>query len=379
MTRTLAPTASRFVPFEQEVWQSRWERSVEMNIADSAVRHLSVHELLDEDGIERLMRLELTYPEVNGTSELRTLFAELHPGATPANVLVTAGAAEANCLVCQALLRPGDEVVVFEPGYRQVRGVAEALGAHVRVAALDPSGWRLDLDELKRLITPATRLVYVVNPNNPTGTVLSEEERTAIVRLIDSSGAWLLADEVYRGSEREGDEETPTFWSAHERVIVVNSLSKVYGLCGLRIGCAVAQEPVVDELWRRHEYLAISAAGPSMMLAEAALTQPMRTRLLDRQRAILGRGWEVVSAWISEQAGLVSVVAPAATAVSLLRVHVPLSSMEVADRIRTEESVLVIPGDLMGAPGHLRVTHGFEPNYLRSALDRIGSVLPRLA
>ena len=120
------------------------------------------------------------------------------------------------------------------------------------------NNWRLDVDWLEALITPKTKLVSIVNPNNPTGSILSREEMRADREHLQKTGAWLHADEVYRGTELTGD-ETPSFWGMYERAICVNSMSKAYGLAGLRIGWAVASPEMVEELWRRHEYTVIAA------------------------------------------------------------------------------------------------------------------------
>ncbi len=190
---------------------------------------------------------------------LRERIASLYPNASAANVLVTVGAAQANWMVCGTLLEAGDEVIVVSPGYRQVWGMAKNAGCRVKETHLRPeNNWRLNLDELESLAGPKTKLISIVNPNNPTGSILSREEMARIVSICQKTGAWLHADEVYRGTELAGD-ETPSFWGMYERVICVNSMSKAYGLAGLRIGWAVASPEMVEELWRRHEYAVIAA------------------------------------------------------------------------------------------------------------------------
>src|SRR5262249_30668971 len=179
-------------------------------------------------------------PEVNGTKLLRERIASLYPNATADNVLVTVGASQANSLVCTTLLESGDEVIVVSPGYRQVWGLARNAGCTVHELPLDPENdWRADLDRLESMVSPKTRLVSVVNPHNPTGSILSRAEMRRIISLCERVGAWLHADEVYRGTEFSG-EETPSFWGGYDRLICVNSFSKAYGLAGLRIGWALA-------------------------------------------------------------------------------------------------------------------------------------------
>ncbi len=376
----MSAATSPFQPFQMERWQSLYEHEVELNLADSAVRCAPLGMLLGAGDLEQLGGLELFYPQVNGTDLLRGLIAQMYtPAPAPDEVLVTVGAAEANALACATLLEPGDRVTVIEPGYRQVRGIAANMGCAVDVVQLrDESGWELDLDELRAKVGPDTKLLAVVNPNNPTGTILSAEARAAILDVVDSTGCWLLADEVYRGSERDGV-ETASFWSQHPRAVCVNSLSKAYGLCGLRIGWVVAPHPLADALWRRHEYAVISASLPSVFLAERALEPAKRRELLTRQKELVRDGAELYARWLDEHAALVSAQPTAATALSFPRYTAALPSEQVADAIRTRGSVLVIPGSMMGSEGHVRLTVGFEPEFLGRALDRIASVLGELA
>jgi aspartate/methionine/tyrosine aminotransferase len=381
MTRISIAPSPAFVPFLQEMWQSLHETEVSFNVADSAVRCVPLGELLRPGHEQELSALELYYPQVNGTTLLREQIAAAYSSAVEeSQVLVTVGAAEANQIVCQTLLVPGDRVVVIEPGYRQVRGLALNLGCQVEPVQLCfDDAWHLDLDQLAAAITPRTKLLYVVNPNNPTGTVLAEEQMDAIIDLVERTGCFLLADEVYRGSELDGDRETPSFVGRHPRVIATNSLSKAYGLCGLRIGWVVADAELIEACWRRHEYAVISAAAPSVLLAEYALEPQMRQRLLQRQRAFLREGARRVEEWVVEHDDLLEVVPPVATALSFPRYRLTLDSVAVADALRRDASVLVIPGSTMGAEHHLRITHGFEPRYLDEALHRIAVVLRTLA
>ena len=204
-----------------------------------------LRELLDlaGGGMDALLDTPLNYPEVNGDQALRERIAALYEGAGPENVLVTVGASEANYLLANTLLEPGDELAVMRPTYVQVEGAARNRGTVVRTFALDEErGWALDTDALDAAINERTKVVAVVNPNNPTGKILTEAEMDAIVRAAERVGAWLIADEVYGGAERERNDETPSFFGRYDKVIGVNSLSKAYGLPGLRLGWIVAPE-----------------------------------------------------------------------------------------------------------------------------------------
>ena len=368
-----------FQNFDLEYFQSQFERTVEINLADSSVKCANVSDLLAGEDPRPLVELPLYYPEVNGTALLRERIAALYPNTSAANVLVTVGAAQANWMVCNTLLEPGDEAIVVSPGYRQVWGLAKNAGCRVKETQLRrENNWRLDVSELESLAGPKTKLISIVNPNNPTGSILSREEMARIVSICRQTGAWLHADEVYRGTELAGD-ETPSFWGMYERVICVNSLSKAYGLAGLRIGWAIASPEMIEELWRRHEYAVIAASGPSMKLAEIALQPAKRKMLLDRQRRLSREGHAVLENWVQAQDGRFSVSRAVATSIAFVGYNFDMPSAELAGHIRKKASVLVAPGAYLGTENHLRITVGYEPEKVRKALDRIGAIAEELA
>lgn len=364
--------ARAFEPFALEKYQSDYEHNVEINLADSGVKCLRIDELVTPEEHAQLAKLDLYYPEVNGTKPLREAIAAMYQGADAENVLVTVGAAQANLLSVMTLVRPGDEVVVISPGYRQVWGLARNAGAIVREAVLDSArAWRLDLDALEAMINPRTRLVAIVNPNNPSGSVLSPAERKHIVDACARVGVWLHVDEVYSGTEHTGELPTPSFWGAYDKLICVNSLSKAYGLSGLRIGWAISDHRTIQDLWRRHEYATIAAAGPSMALATLALEPARRARLIARQRQLTRDGRKAMESWIATQKGRFSLQPSSATSLSFVRIHTEASSLEVAEKIRRDVNVLVGPGAFLGAEHHLRISNGYDTARLARALARV--------
>src|SRR5258708_2319171 len=283
-----------FAPFALEEWQSRYETEVQFNLADSGVQAVTLEELVPTDeAVQRLLQTSLHYPPVNGTRRLRELIAVQYRDANPDNILVTVGAAEANAVAVGALVQAGDHVVVMEPGYRQIRGMAINAGCKVDAFHLcRETGWRPDLDHLEKLVRPDTRLIAVTNPHNPVGTILTAEEMKRVVAAAELSGAWLLADEVYRGTERLANTETESFLGLYPRTIAVGSMSKAYGLPGLRLGWLAGPAEVIEGAWRRHEYATIATGALSMVLSEIALAEPMRTRLIERRRALIPSGSE---------------------------------------------------------------------------------------
>ena len=369
-----------FQPFDMERMMSKWENRVEYNLSESGVHPVTVRELVgDPAGVEKLLSTELNYPQTNGIVELRERIAALYPGATADNVLVTVGCAEANFITLQTLLAAGDEMAVMLPNYMQIWGIGQNYGFRVKAFHLrEERGWATDLDELNEAVSEQTKLIAVCNPNNPTGHILTPEEMDGIVAAADRVGAWLLADEVYSGAERLTDTQTPSFWGRYDRVVAMNSLSKAYGLPGLRIGWVVGPAETVDEIWARHEYTTISATVLSNKLAAIALSPEVRPGLIQRTREYIRRGFPMLDGWLECHEGTFELVPPQAAAIAFVRYHLEVNSTEFVDRLMHEKSVLIVPGDHFGMDHHLRISYGLPPHYLEAGLDRIHELIVEL-
>jgi aspartate/methionine/tyrosine aminotransferase len=366
--------------FALERVQSVWENRVAWNLSESGVHPLRVTELLlSPENHTSLLALELGYPQTNGTIELRTLIAAMYGDAGPAHVQVTNGGSEANCIILMRIVSPGDEIVLMTPNYLQAAGLARALGATVRPWRLRETGtadsprWAPDLDELRQLVSPRTRAIFLCNPNNPTGARLTDAELDEVCRVAASVGAWVVSDEIYRGAEREAD-DTPTVWGRYERAIVSSGLSKAYGLPGLRIGWVVAPPSLIEELWAVHDYTTIAPGAISDRLARIALEPERRATILARTRGIIRANYPLMRRWIERQDGLTH-IAPEAGAIVFVRHESPRPSSQLTERLREERSVLIVPGDHFDMDGYLRIGFGSEPAYLESALTLVGEFL----
>ena len=370
-----------FKPFDLEQFLSEYEQTVEFNYSESGVHPVTVGELLELAGAERsvLNDVLLNYPEVNGTTRLRERIASRYPGAGPENILVTVGASEANLLAAMTLLKPGDEIVAFRPTYLQFGGMAHNLGVQVRsVNLMEEHGWRLNLDQLETLVSPKTRVISIVNPNNPTGSILNEREIEALISAASKVGAWILADEVYAGTERNQVAETPTLYGRYDKVIAVNSLSKAFGLPGLRCGWMVGPKETIDALWRRHEYAVVSTTMLANELAVLALKPETRSELIRRTRSLISIGFETLTRYLQVHPGVFSISPPQASALSFVRYNLSISSRELAERLRTEKSVLMVPGECFGMDYHLRISSALPLPYLEKGLSRLNKLVEEM-
>jgi aspartate/methionine/tyrosine aminotransferase len=377
---TLLPM--RLVPFEMERLQSIWENQVAWNLSESGVEPLRLEELaVTGADREAVMRQPLGYTQTNGTRELRMMISSMYRDAAPENVDVTNGGSEANFITLMHLLEPGDEVVLMTPNYMQAPGVAAAFGARVTPWPLRVdqarTRWAPDLRALEALAGGRTKVIFICTPNNPTGARMTSEELDGICAIARRQGAWVVSDEIYRGAEMDGV-ETPSAWGRYERVIVTSGLSKAYGLPGLRIGWVVGPPKVVEALWGVHDYTTIAPGALSDRLARIALSPGGRERLLARTQGIIRANYPIVKRWLQARSGMFDHVAPEAGAIALLRYHFDINSSALVQRLREEQSVLIVPGDHFLMDRHLRIGFGSHPEHLVGALERIALVMDKL-
>lgn len=361
--------------FKMERMQSTWENVVDFNLSESGVHPLSLGEFVGQEELSEIMKVPLGYSQTNGTPELREEIVRLYSQITPDQILVTAGSSEANFLLMWSLIGPGDEVIFELPNYMQMWGLLRGFGASVKPLHLRESlGWAFDPDDLEKLVTEKTKMIVLTNPNNPTGAVLSEKAMEKVIFLAEKAGAWILADEVYQGAEL-GGRTTESFWGKYDKVIVVNGLSKAYGLPGLRIGWIIGPEDFIKKTWPYHDYTTISPSILSDRLARIALAPANRKKFLRRTQAILRTNFPVLETWLRKQEGLFEFIPPQAGAICYVRYNLNVNSTELVNRLIQEKSVLVVPGDHFEMDHYLRFGFGAETEYLQNGLNRVGELL----
>jgi aspartate/methionine/tyrosine aminotransferase len=359
-----------------ERMQSTWENLVDYDMSESGVRPLTLRELTGMGfDLEAFLDQPLGYSQSNGTIELRERIAALYPGSTIDHIEVTNGTSEANYIIALSEIEPGDDVAMQIPNYMQMWGVARSLGANVKTFRLrTEDGWEPDWDEFERAVTPKTRLLYLSNPNNPTGAVLSDAAMQRIANRCEQTGTWLLADEVYLGAEVNGP-RTRSFWGMSDRVIVTSGLSKAYGIPGVRIGWIVGPADLVAQCWSQHDYVTIGPNKMSDRIARVAVESQNRERCYARTGEILRHNLPIAREWASSFGGRLTWTEPVAGAIALMKYSSDTPSLALAERIRVRQNTLIVPGIHVGIEGHIRLWLGGAEPYLREGLRRIGAEL----
>ena len=319
----------KFPIFELERVQSIFENTVEFNLTESGFHPFTLRELLTPRQLESLQNTVIGYPQTNGSPAVRERIAALYSGLDADNVLVTNGSSEANFVACQTLLEPGDEVVIMVPNYMQIWGIVEAMGARpVAFHLREDNGWAPDLDELRRVVNDKTKMITVCNPSNPTGYTLSGDEMRAIAAIADGVGAWIHADEVYRGAELDGV-EIPSFIGLADRVMAGGGLSKAYALPGLRLGWLAGPSETIANSWAYHDYTSITAGILSHAVGEIALSPEVRASILERNRSMLRTNLQHTLEWVGSMADHLRFTPPQAGGMAFMRYDFPINSTEI--------------------------------------------------
>jgi len=371
-------------PFALERWMTAHELSASYDIAESGILPLSTNDLLAfaepkerQAILKGLLDTPLGYSEASGSLELRTTLANTYRDCGPENVLVTTGAIEANFLLFNVLLDPGDHVLAVNPAYQQLNSVTRAVGAEVSLWRIRPESYRYDLDQLERLMTPRTRLIVVNTPHNPTGAMLSEEELGRVYGLAESVGAWVLCDEAYRWLEVPGgDPFAPPAFDYGSGAISVGTISKPFGLPGLRIGWMAAPAEIVTECWSMRDYVSLSPGKLGDALAILAFGH--RDRIVERNRRIIEQNLRATNRFVEERSDFLSWTPPRGGLLALLRYELDIPSLELANKLSEEHGVMLAPGSAFGFEHHLRIGIGQDPPVFVEGLRRAAAFLDEL-
>ena len=299
------------------------------------------------------------------------------------DVLITAGAAEANYLALRQCLRAGDEIIIERPGWPQAEVLARATGAEIRIIDRDEeAGWQLPLDALEAMVSPRTRMIFVTNPNNPTGSLMDGDELARLATIAGLHNSWLVVDEVYAGLEWTR-QRMPSIAGLYERGIATGSVSKVFGMQGLRLGWMICRdkEMIHDALVLR-EYSSQISNHLGEAIAEVALRPDRRSELLTRIRAGSLENLEKLTRFIEAHPAL-SWHRPEAGLIGLVRLvgEAGLTGDALAARaLQPPYRTFLISGSAYGKPDHIRLgVGGGAAANLDEGLEKLAALLAEFA
>ena len=359
------------VPAHLEYWMRDYYFSTEIDLGCSGVENFSFGELrrlfnITPDDLDAIvLRDSMTL----GSPELRTAIANRFANGDAERVMATNGSSEAIYLVMHSLLEPGDEVVVLDPTYQQLFSIAESNGCRLKRWPLRfENSFRPDFSEARELITPQTRMIVVNFPHNPTGASLTPAEQDELIELAAGPGAYLVWDAAF--AELTYDSPAlPDPGERYDRAITLGTLSKAYGLPGLRVGWCLAAPYVLESLVRLRDYTTLAL---SPLVEHVAARAIENGDLLVKPRLAQARhNLELLSSWASDHSEFISMVRPQGGVTIFAQVHGVGDVEEFCRQLANEHSVLLVPGISFGHPDFVRLGFGCSTAELTTALSRL--------
>ena len=369
-------------PFAVEEWMNAWEEGALYNIAETCCDSVSMDELFELTGedkeafLEEFCKRRLTYGHIEGKPLFKEGICRLYRTLQPEEIVPTHGATGANHHVFYSLIQPGDRVISIMPTYQQLYSIPESYGADLQIVHLKKeNGYLPDLEEIRRLATPETRMICINNPNNPTGALMERSYLQAIVEIARQVDAYILCDEVYRHLTQE-EIWVDSIVDLYEKGISVSSMSKVFSLAGLRLGwIACHDKEVIRACLSHRDYNLISCGMFDEEVAAIALKHS--DKLLERNKNLVRTNLAILDAWV-EQESYVNYVKPQAGTTALVYYSLDKDSYALCEEMYHETGAFVTPGDCFEEPHSMRIGYACDTEELKAGLQAVSRYLHSL-
>ena len=361
--------------FGVEEWLNVHEKSAIYDIAGVSIKALTMEELFDLSGLDKeaffaqLLKIKMDYGWIEGSPEFKTQVSSLYKDMPVDNILQTNGATGATMLALYALIEPEDHVISMYPTYQQLYDIPKSLGADVDLWEIEEdNNWLPDLDQLRRLIRPNTKMIFINNANNPTGALMDTAYLEELVTIAKEVDAYIFSDEVYRSF----DQPAPSIVDLYEKGIAVNSLSKTYSIPGIRVGWVASNTEVADILRDYRDYTMICAGVFDDMVATLVLEN--KEAILERNRQIVAENLALMDAWIAKEPKA-SWIRPDSVSTSFVKLDVNRPIEDFALELLQEYGVLVVPGNRFDKESHVRVGYCCDKEVLQKGLGKLSQFL----
>lgn len=368
-------------PFAVEEWMNAWEVGAKYNIAETCVDSVSIDELFELLGenkdafLQEFCSRRLTYGDIEGAPAFKEGICKLYKTISPDDIVPTHGATGANHHVFYSLIEPGDRVISIMPTYQQLYSIPESYGADLQIVNLSKdNGYLPDIEEIKKLAVPGTKMICINNPNNPTGALIDRAYMEQIISIARQVDAYILCDEVYRHLTQT-DIWCDSIADLYEKGISVSSMSKVFSLAGLRLGwIATHDKSVIKTCLSHRDYNLISCGMFDEAVASIALKHS--DKLLQRNRNIVRKNLCILDKWVQSESH-VEYVKPHAGTTALVYYDLPIDSYTFCENMYRETGAFVTPGDCFEEPFSMRIGYACDTEVLIKGLDAISEYLNR--
>ena len=362
--------------FGVEEWLNVHETEAIYDIAGVSIDSLTLQGLFELTGIsqekfyQELSTTKLNYGWIEGSSKFKKAVSGLYRSVSETQILQTNGATGANLLVLYSLIEPKDHVISLYPTYQQLYDIPKSLGAEVDFWCVkEENAWLPNLDELRQLIRPNTKMICINNANNPTGAVMDDDYLRELIAIAESCGAYILADEVYRPFTNK---RVSSIIDLYDKGISVNSLSKTYSLPGIRVGWVAACDEVIDVLRDYRDYTMICAGVFDDMVASLALDH--KDVILTRNRHIIRENLAILDQWIASEPKA-SYIRPAEVPTAFVKLDVGVPIEDFCLTLLKKYGVLLVPGNRFDREGYVRLGYSCQKETLKRGLQLLSTCL----
>jgi len=350
----------QIAPFRIEEFMGQYEFRARYLLSSSDAESQTVAELLalEPGAHDAFLKHWCGYTESPGSPWLREVLAAFYDQIHPDQVVVVSAAEEAIFLFYHALLTPNDHAIVETPCYESALTVPISTGAAVSRWRRKPeNAWAHDLGALEALIRPSTRAIYINSPHNPTGLLMPRSIFRGVLDLAARHNIYVFSDEVYRELEHDPSTRLPAACDLYDRALSLTSVSKTYGLPGLRLGWLASRDTaLLKKIISLKHYTTICASAPSEFLT--ALAMRHRQRFIERNLQIVLQNLPRLSAFFSRHSHLFEWTQPNASTIGFARFKPARDVQTFCEQLVREAGVLLLPGTVYDEPRHIRFGYG---------------------
>jgi aspartate/methionine/tyrosine aminotransferase len=373
----------QIAPFRIEEYFGKYEFTAKYLLSSSDCQSQTIADLLafEPGAHDAFLKHWCGYTETPGAPWLRETIAQTYKGIRAADVFVVAAAEEAIFLFYHALLKPGDHAIVESPCYESALTLVKSTGATLSEWRRKPeNGWAHDLAALESLIQPNTRSIYINTPHNPTGLLIALPVLRSVMQLAGRFGIYVFCDEVYRELEHDSATRLPAGCELYERAVSLGSMSKTYGLAGLRLGWLVSRDPKILQLCTQLKYYTtICSSAPSEYLTDLAIRH--REKIIGRNLQFVLHNVKLLSTFLARRSDLFSWTPPNAGPIGFVRYqpaqlaksNLPADVQTFCETLVQQSGVLLLPGSVYDQPHHIRF--GFGRRNMPESLSQLDSYL----
>lgn len=348
--------------FKAEQWMTKYEKNVSYNMTDTCTPSLTFKQLTMLDHDQLLNDISLDYGTITGDTSFKEEILKMYTTGTVDNITTETGCLHADETVMQEVLSSGDTVITFTPGYQQFVDYPKSLGCHViEIPLLEEDNWQLDINTFKEAMKNDIRLIIINNPSNPTGSYFNGDVLNIIIEECKKQNTYILVDEVYRDYRYE-----PSISDLYENGISAGSLSKMFGLAGLRLGWIKAKKELIDSINLRKDYSFISTGPLSDTLGLIALKN--KDTLLETGKKVIEENKKIIEEHCKNDSRL-SIVMPNGGTVGFLKYEGDITSEELCLGILEKYGVFYVPGSCFGCENHIRISFTHDVASLKKGLE----------